>query len=163
MGGLRLGPAVVSGIWQLVSRQLGPVVLRPLGGIGNTNIFAFGAGPWGGAIRYFPTWGAASLVGWGLGSWANSWLYSGYVNPYAYAIQPTTVVNPTVVVDAGEPAAAAAPIYDYSQPINLAASPPAEAVADQGTRPSRPPSTAFKAADYVSAHPRRPGHPAVAQ
>ena len=35
-----------------------------------------------GVYDYFPTWGMSNYSGWGLGSLASNWLYSGYTNPY---------------------------------------------------------------------------------
>ena len=62
-------------------------------------------------IRFFPTWGHAGLVGWGLGPWANSWSRSGFSNPYFIA----PVINTTVVANAP-------PVFvpDYSRPLDLA-------------------------------------------
>jgi tetratricopeptide (TPR) repeat protein len=65
---------------------------------------------WGSPMRFFPSWGFGGLAGWGLGPWANGWLYSGFTNPYfiAPAINTTAVANwPPVYVP------------DYSRPLDL--------------------------------------------
>jgi tetratricopeptide (TPR) repeat protein len=65
---------------------------------------------WGSPIRFFPTWGFGGLAGWGLGPWANGWLYSGFTNPYlvAPATDTPVVANwPPVFVP------------DYSRPLDL--------------------------------------------
>jgi tetratricopeptide (TPR) repeat protein len=57
-------------------------------------------------FRFFPTWGFGGLAGWGLGPWANGWLYSGFMNPYFVA--PAVAANwPPVFVP------------DYSRPLDL--------------------------------------------
>ncbi len=50
----------------------------------------------------------ASYSSWGLGSVANSWLYSGYTNPYYATVVAAQPAQTTIV-------------YDYSQPINVTA------------------------------------------
>ena len=74
-----------------------------------------GFGPRRVPVRVFPTWRHAGLVAWGLGTWANRWLYSGFTNPYFIA----PVVNTTVVANAP-------PVFfpDYSRPLDLASIPP---------------------------------------
>jgi tetratricopeptide (TPR) repeat protein len=65
---------------------------------------------WGSPFRFFPTWGFGGLAGWGLGPWANDWIYSGFANPYfvAPAIDTPAVANwPPVYVP------------DYSRPLDL--------------------------------------------
>ena len=64
-----------------------------------------------GVYDYFPTWGVSNYSGWGLGSVASNWLYSGYTNPYYRTVVAAQPAQTTVV-------------YDYSQPINVAAAPP---------------------------------------
>jgi tetratricopeptide (TPR) repeat protein len=97
---------------------------------------------WGSPFRFFPTWGFGGLAGWGLGPWANSWLNSGFANPYfvAPAIGTPVVANwPPVYVP------------DYSRPLDLTNLAPA---ADS---PERDDSTflaareAFKAGDFARA------------
>ena len=85
---------------QLVSRQLGQRRLVLAGfGVGALTSFGLGSlygGGWAtarglglrrlwlrhGLYNYFPTWGMSTYSGWGLGSVASNWLYSGYTNPY---------------------------------------------------------------------------------
>jgi tetratricopeptide (TPR) repeat protein len=72
---------------------------------------------WGSPFRFFPTWGFAGLAGWGLGPWANGWVYSGFANPYfvAPAIGTPAVENwPPVYV------------ADYSRPLDLTSIAPAD-------------------------------------
>src|SRR5262249_1833086 len=71
--------------------------------------------PWRWPIGFFPTWGHAGLFAWGLGSWANGWLHSGFTNPYFIA----PVINTTVVANAP-------PVFvpDYSRPLDLTSTPP---------------------------------------
>jgi hypothetical protein len=104
----------------------------------------YGYGPWGGAFNTFPTWAGASLGGWGLGTWADSWLYSGYANPYYTA--------PTVVVGAAAaPSTTNVVVYDYSQPIDAAAAPPEPSTLDQAETLLTAARDAFRAGDYTRA------------
>ncbi len=103
-----------------------------------------GYGVWGGVFRYVPTWSGYALAGWGLGTWAGSWLYSGYTNPYYVA---TPVINNTTVI-AGAPAPVA---YNYSQPIDVAAAPPEPIAVDQGRSTFDAAIDAFRAGDYPRA------------
>ena len=86
-----------------------------------------------GIYDYFPTWGVSNYAGWGLGSLASTALYSGYANPYYATIvqaQPATTV-----------------VYDYSQPINVAASPPAPSAVNTTEQVFSAARDAFKAGD----------------
>ena len=101
----------------------------------------YGAGGFGvgnGLYNYFPTWGMSTLGGWGLAPVASTWLYSGYTNPY-YA-------SAAVAQPAATPA-----VYDYSQPINVAATPPDAAVADSTEQVFSAARDSFKAGDYQRA------------
>jgi tetratricopeptide (TPR) repeat protein len=87
-------------------------------------------------------WGAwlggaaiAGLATWGIGSALNSWGYMPYDNPYAFA----------------EPAVAAAPAYDYSQPIDLLAAPPAEDVTQASISTFDQARSTFMGGDYAGA------------
>jgi tetratricopeptide (TPR) repeat protein len=91
-----------------------------------------------GVYSYFPTWGMSNYAGWGLGSVANNWLYSGYTNPYYSTMAAAQPAQTTV-------------IYDYSQPINVAAAPPAEAAASNSEQLFSTARDAFKAGDYSRA------------
>ena len=68
-----------------------------------------GTGFWGARspFRSFPTWGFGGLAGWGLGPWANGWLYSGFNNPYFVAPAINTPNWPPGNVP------------DYSRPLDL--------------------------------------------
>ncbi len=91
-----------------------------------------------GVYNYFPTWGVSNFAGWGLGSYASTSLYSCYTNPY-YA---------TVV--ASEPAQTSV-VYDYSQPINVASTPPEASVAESTEQVFSAARDSFKAGDYQRA------------
>jgi tetratricopeptide (TPR) repeat protein len=83
-------------------------------------------------------WNMSTYNGWGLGTVASDWLYSGYSNPYyatAVAAQPAT----TTVV------------YDYSQPINVAAAPADASVADTTEQVFSAARDSFMAGDYQRA------------
>jgi tetratricopeptide (TPR) repeat protein len=88
--------------------------------------------------NYFPTWGMSTYTDWGLGSVAGNWLYNDYSNPYS-----------TMAV-AAQPAATTV-VYDYSQPINVAAAPPDSSVADSTEQVFSAARDAFKAGDYQRA------------
>jgi tetratricopeptide (TPR) repeat protein len=69
---------------------------------------------WGSPLRFFPTWGFGGLAGWGLGPWANGWLFSRFANPYFPAVGAPVVANwPPVFVP------------DYSRPLDLTSTAPA--------------------------------------
>jgi len=91
-----------------------------------------------GVYDYFPTWGASNYTGWGLGSMASNWLYSGYTNPY----------NATLV--AAQPAQTTV-VYDYSQPINVTAEAPNPATESSTEQVFSAARDAFKAGDFQRA------------
>jgi tetratricopeptide (TPR) repeat protein len=99
-------------------------------------------GGWGGVYNTFPSWSGYALAGWGLASLANNWLFSRYANPYYVA---TPVVNNVAVVQA-PPA-----VYDYSQPIDVAAAPPEPTVAERSQATLDAAIAAFGAGDYAQA------------
>ena len=90
------------------------------------------------AYSYFPTWSMSTYSGWGLGSVASSWLYSGYSNPFY-----TTVV-------AAQPAQTTI-VYDYSRPINVAAAPSDESVTESTEQVFSAARDSFMAGDYQRA------------
>jgi tetratricopeptide (TPR) repeat protein len=75
---------------------------------------------------------------WGLGSVANDWLFSGYTNPYNNAV--ITGQGPQTTI-----------VYDYSQPINLAAEAPAPATVSSSEQVFSAARDAFKANDFQRA------------
>jgi tetratricopeptide (TPR) repeat protein len=87
---------------------------------------------------------ATGVAAWGLGSAIYNWGYSSYSNPYydTGAMQP-------VVADAGQPVAA--PVYDYSQPINTQAPPPEASVTDSALATFDSARQAFQAGNYSQA------------
>jgi tetratricopeptide (TPR) repeat protein len=90
-------------------------------------------------------WPAAAgwgLAAWGVGSLAYGLGSAAFSNPY-YAAQP-------VVVQGAAPAAAA-PVYDYSQPINTTAAPPPQDVADPAMKLFDDARAAFHENDYARA------------
>ncbi|MGE3818826.1 MAG: tetratricopeptide repeat protein, partial [Isosphaeraceae bacterium] len=87
---------------------------------------------------------AGGVAAWGVGSPMYAYGYSGYGNPYAGAS------NAVVGVPQGVPAQAGN-AYDYAQPINTAAPPPEESVADQASDGLTQAMGAFKAGDYATA------------
>jgi tetratricopeptide (TPR) repeat protein len=97
---------------------------------------------WGSPFRFFPTWGFGGLAGWGLGPWANGWLYSGFANPYfvAPAIDTPVVANwPPVYVP------------DYSRPLDLTNLAPATESPEQDDSTFLAAREAFKARDFARA------------
>jgi tetratricopeptide (TPR) repeat protein len=97
---------------------------------------------WGSPFRFFPTWGLGGLAGWGLGPWANGWLYSGFANPY--------FVAPAI----GTPVAANwPPVYapDYSRPLDLNNLGPAAESPEQDDLTFLAAREAFMAGDYSRA------------
>jgi tetratricopeptide (TPR) repeat protein len=76
--------------------------------------------------------------GWGLAPVASSWLYSDYSNPYYNSVV------------AAQPAATNA-VYDYSQPINVAAAPPDPSVASSTEQVFSAARDSFKAGDFQRA------------
>jgi tetratricopeptide (TPR) repeat protein len=97
---------------------------------------------WGTPIRFFPTWGFAGLAGWGLGPWANGWLYSDFANPYfvAPAIGTPVVANwPPVYVP------------DYSRPLDLASIGPGAESPEQEDSTFLAAREAFMTGDFARA------------
>jgi Tfp pilus assembly protein PilF len=90
------------------------------------------------AYSYFPTWGLSTYSGWGLGSVASSWLYSGYSNPYYATVLAAQPAQTTVV-------------YDYSQPINVTAAPPDASVTESTEQVFSAARDSFMAGDYQRA------------
>ena len=103
-----------------------------------------GMGSWPGRwpIGFFPTWRHAGLVGWGLGAWANGWLYSGFTNPYIIA----PVINTTVVANAP-------PVFvpDYSHPLDLTSIPPEPEGTEQDDSTFLAARDAFKSGEFARA------------
>jgi len=116
--------------------------LGSLGGILNSpgyaysNTLGFPVGSYG-LYNYFPTWGIGNYASWGLGPMANNAFYSDYADPY-YSSLPARGAGTTVV-------------YDYSQPINVAAPPPEPAVVSTTEQLFANARDAFKAGDYPRA------------
>lgn len=116
--------------------------LGSLGGILNapgyaySNTLGFPVGSYG-VYNDFPTWGIGNYASWGLGPMATSALYSGYADPY-YTSLPA-------------PAAGTPVVYDYSQPLNVAAPPPEQAVVETTEQLFANARDAFKAGDYARA------------
>jgi tetratricopeptide (TPR) repeat protein len=97
---------------------------------------------WGSPFRFFPTWGFGGLAGWGLGPWANSWLYSDFANPYfvAPAIGAPVVANwPPVYVP------------DYSRPLDLTSIAPAADSPEQDDSTFLAAREAFMAGEFTRA------------
>ena len=111
--------------------------LSSLYGAGGLGFGGYGVGT--GLYNYFPTWGMNTYSGWGLAPVASNWLYSGYANPY----------NAALLV--AQPAVASTAVYDYSQPINVAATPPDATAADSTEQVFSAARDSFKAGDYQRA------------
>jgi hypothetical protein len=97
---------------------------------------------WGSPLRFFPTWGFGGLAGWGLGPWANGWLYSGFANPYfvAPAIDTPGLANwPPVFVP------------DYSRHLDLTNIAPVADSPEQDDSTFLAAREAFKAGDFARA------------
>ncbi len=111
-----------------------------LSSFGLGSMYGYGGAGWGMpmAYNYFPTWGMSMYSGWGLGSVANSWLYSGYTNPYYATVLASQPAQTTV-------------IYDYSQPINVTAAPQNEATATSAEQVFSAARDAFMAGNYQRA------------
>ena len=91
-----------------------------------------------GLYNTFPSWGLASYAGWGLGTLASGWMTSSFVNPFYTAQVAAPGIAPPVV-------------YDYSQPINVAMSPPVETVAQDAVSQFDQARESFKNGDYATA------------
>jgi hypothetical protein len=99
-----------------------------------------------------PTWNAWNYSDWGLGSMANSWLYSDYANPYITPQTQTIIVQQPVVVDPSVPASSGTVVaYDYSRPIDVSAPAPDESVANSAEQVFSSARDSFKAGDYPRA------------
>ena len=116
-------------------------------------------GYWNGQYSNRPNWSWGSfavgsalggLLGWGYGSSVYRWGYSSYVNPY-YAAAPAIVAAGNAGLPATGLATTAYVPYDYSQPLNVDAPPPAASVADPAVRDFDAGRTFFKAGDYAGA------------
>jgi tetratricopeptide (TPR) repeat protein len=97
---------------------------------------------WGSPFRFFPSWGFGGLAGWGLGPWANGWLYSDFANPYfvAPAIGTPVVAN-----------LPAAYVPDYSRPLDLTGIAPAADGPEQDDSTFLAAREAFMAGDFTRA------------
>jgi tetratricopeptide (TPR) repeat protein len=93
-------------------------------------------------MGFFPTWGHAGLFGWGLGGWANDWLYSDFANPYFIA----PVINTTVVANAP-------PVFvpDYSRPLNPTSIPPEPEGTEQDDSTFLAARDAFQSGEFARA------------
>jgi tetratricopeptide (TPR) repeat protein len=110
----------------------------------------YGLGGWGGygsyGYGYDPYLYGSSLYDWGYSNYYNPYYYGGYglggygnygLGAFGYPSSTSVVVQPTV--------------YDYSQPINTAATPPEPAVADSVGTSFDSARDAFKAGEYAKA------------
>jgi tetratricopeptide (TPR) repeat protein len=103
-------------------------------------------------LGFVPTWNAWNYASWGLGGLANSWLYSGWANPYVIPSTQTIVVQQPVVVEAGAPASTGQVIaYDYSKPIDVTAPAPDPAVTDAGQQVFSSARSSFTSGDFARA------------
>ena len=106
---------------------------------------------------YYPSaWAAPVYSSWGIGSYANSWMYAGYVNPFLTPATQTVVIQqpqPVVVnVEAAQPAPVQPVVaYDYSRPIDTTVAPPEPTAAESAQRVFESARDSFKADDYGSA------------
>ena len=114
---------------------LGSVLTSP--GYAYSSTLGYPVGSYG-VYDYFPTWGVSNYSSWGVGSMASTALYSGYTNPY-YA-QVVAAQPPQTTI-----------IYNYAEPINVAAAPPEAAVATTAEELFSAARDAFKAGDYARA------------
>jgi tetratricopeptide (TPR) repeat protein len=108
------------------------------GGVADPMLGGYGFGTGLGVFDYFPTWGVGSMGGWGLDSMATDWLNSNYVNPYNTVVVASQPVATTVV-------------YDYSQPINVAAAPPEPSAAESNEQVFSAARDSFKAGNFQRA------------
>jgi hypothetical protein len=105
------------------------------------------AGVWNGNYGTSAVAGYGGVAAWGAGSPAYGYGYTAYSNPYSGGtVGGGTVGQP---VAQGQPAAASS--YDYSQPLNTAAAPPAQSAADQGSAAVAQARQAFQSGDYDTA------------
>jgi tetratricopeptide (TPR) repeat protein len=90
------------------------------------------------AYSYFPTWGVSSYGTWGLDAMAEPMLAANYANPYYSDVVAAQPASTTIV-------------YDYSQPINVAAAPADPTAAESTEQVFSAARDAFKAGDYPRA------------
>ncbi|MFO0957291.1 MAG: tetratricopeptide repeat protein [Isosphaeraceae bacterium] len=141
-GGSNFGNAFVGGLGWGLGSSLAWGLTNPFlwsGGYGYSAPFGMYGGYGFGVpmvSTYFPTWGATSLMDWGLDSTASSWLASIYSNPYV--VQQPIENNTTI-------------IYDYSKPIDVAAPTPAETAVASSQKLFESARDAFKSGDYAQA------------
>ena len=98
------------------------------------------------------TGGYGGVGAWGAGSPMYGYGYSSYANPYAAGYGTGVAVPagiPSSTNAAAQPAVAQA--YDYSQPLNTAAAPPAQDAATQATSTFDQARNAFRSNDYATA------------
>lgn len=134
LGGFGLGALTSFGLGSLYSGGYGAGALG-YGGYG------YGSPIYASTVyNNFPTWGMGTYADWGLGSVASNWLYNDYANPYYSALAA-----------ADQPAAVGSPVYDYSQPINIAAAPPDPSLTDSTEQVFSAARDRFKAGDYQGA------------
>jgi tetratricopeptide (TPR) repeat protein len=95
---------------------------------------------------------AAGVTAWGFGSALYNWGYASYGNPYYYAnaAQPI-VVEQTVAGGVPQTVTIPALAFDYSQPLDTQAEPPAADVADPAIAKFDAARDAFKSGDYARA------------
>jgi protein involved in temperature-dependent protein secretion len=105
------------------------------------------AGTWNGNYGVSAVGGYGGVGAWGMGSPAYGYGYSSYNNPYSTGAAGGGA--PAQPADAQQQAAA--PGYDYSQPLNTAAAPPDQAAADQGSSAVAQARQSFQAGDYDTA------------
>jgi Tetratricopeptide repeat len=104
------------------------------------------AGYWNDNYGASAVGGVAAVAAWGVGSAAYGYGYSSYTNPYFGGGAGDGGGQPAV---AAQPASASS--YDYSQPVNTAAEPPAPTAADQGGAAVSQARDAFQSGDYATA------------
>ena len=100
-------------------------------------------GAWNGNYGASAVGGYGGVGAWGAGSPAYGYGYSSYSNPYtggAGVGQPGNQAQP-----------AGGPPYNYSQPLNTAATPPASAASDQGSSAVAKARDSFQSSDYDTA------------
>src|SRR5262249_39811940 len=133
-----------SGFW--AGFGTGALTTFGLGALGNvltypgytySSMLGYPVGSYG-VYDYFPSWGVSNYASWGLGSMASNMLYTDYTNPYHTQVVAAQPAQTTVV-------------YDYSQPINVAAPPPDAAVTNSTEQVFAAARDAFKAGDYARA------------
>ncbi len=100
----------------------------------------------------FATGAAVGVTAWALGSSFYNWGYSSYANPYyAEAAVAQPIVISQTVEGAPQTVSVPALAYDYSQPIDTQAAPPAAEVADPAMAKFEAAREAFRNGDYAGA------------